>query len=643
MLLTVAPHIDAYCICDTGSTDDTKAKIEAFMATRGIPGEVFVEPFKNFGHNRGIALDRAAKWGTYALLLDADMKLVVGPAGINKAALTEEGYLMLQGSPTFEYYNTRIVKTGIGVKCVCPTHEYYDFPAGTRHHTRIAPAVCRIDDIGDGGCKADKFERDIRLLKAGLEEEPTNGRYHFYIANSLRDLGKKAEAIEWYKKRVGLGGWHEEVWNAMFEMGKCQLAVGQEAAGILTLLEAYNFHPQRAEPLHQAIEHFRVHGKCQIAQILLDKASTIPYPANDVLFIKKDVYDYLLDYEQSIVSYYSKKPVDHHAYLQLLGRGYLRDNVLNNYQFYCQHLNRLPGVLRKRVVWTDHVERTVRGKLDGFQSSSPCIMAIPGGYMANVRYVNYHLDKAHGTYSYRHDDQKIITLNKTLFLDSEFNTVKEHWMDKVHREDIRYLGVEDVKVFGHQGELFFMGTVQDEQDRPRVGGGAYNVRSDVLVPAVWPSPTNANCEKNWVYFHQNGHLKVVYGWSPLTVGTVENGFFQATKKVKDVPGFFRDVRGSSNGVAVTGKDGKREIWFLVHYVAYSTPRNYYHAIIVLDELTLEVKRHSCLFKFEGEKIEYALGLVVEADRILVSYSTWDASSALAVYDRAALEAAVFKP
>jgi hypothetical protein len=62
---------------------------------------------------------------------------------------------------------------------------------------------------------------------------------------------------------------------------------------------------------------------------------------------------------------------------------------------------------------------------------------------------------------------------------------------------------------------------------------------------------------------------------------------------------------------------------------------------VLDAETLKVKRHSTLFKFEGEKIEYALGLVVEPDRILISYSKWDAESVLSVYDRKTLEEAVF--
>lgn len=639
LLATVAPIIDSYCICDTGSTDNTKELIEKFMADKGIRGEVFEVPFKNFGHNRTVALERAARWGDYALLLDADMKLVIGPA-FNKNFFKEEGYLMLQGNSTFEYFNTRIAKTGIGIKCVSPTHEYYDFPAGARHNTRLPRDFLRIDDIGDGGAKADKFTRDIRLLKGGLEEEPNNGRYHFYLANSYRDLGQHREAIEWYKKRVALGGWHEEVWNSMYEMGKCYLAVGDSAQGVYTLLEAYNYHSQRAEPLHEITMHFRTRGKNVAAQMICDRAKAIPYPKNDVLFIKKDVYDYLLDYEQSILSFYTKVPVDHRRYLDLLSTGYARDNVLDNYKYYVRSLNKTEGVLLKSIDWSDQVERVVRGKLDSFKSSSPCIIPFSEGYLVNVRYVNYNLDKNHGTYSYRHNDQKIITLNKTLILNRDFNIKREHWMDKVHREDIRYLGVEDVKVFSHEGELRFMGTVQDEQGRPRMGEGAYDIKSDVLVPTVYPSPTRADCEKNWVHFHKDGDLKVIYKWSPLTIGELKDGHFVPDHVVGEVPGFFRDLRGSTNGCLVSGK-GADELWFLTHYVAYSSPRQYYHVIVVLDAKTQAYKRHSTLFKFEGEKIEYALGMVVEQDRILITYSKWDSSSMLGVYDRAAFEATFF--
>ena len=42
-----------------------------------------------------------------------------------------------------------------------------------------------INDIGEGGCKEDKFERDIRLLSKGIEEEPNNPRYYFYLAHYI--------------------------------------------------------------------------------------------------------------------------------------------------------------------------------------------------------------------------------------------------------------------------------------------------------------------------------------------------------------------------------------------------------------------------------------------------------------------------
>jgi len=43
----------------------------------------------------------------------------------------------------------------------------------------------------------------------------------------------------------------------------------------------------------------------------------------------------------------------------------------------------------------------------------------------------------------------------------------------------------------------------------------------------------------------------------------------------------------------------------------------------------------------GEKIEYALGLIVEADRIIISYSKWDRDPAIGVYDKFRVEMEMF--
>ena len=77
MFDSVLPIIDCYCICDTGSTDNTVQIITDYFTSKGIPGKIVVEPFKNFCHNRNFALKACEGMSDYVLLMDADMVLEV--------------------------------------------------------------------------------------------------------------------------------------------------------------------------------------------------------------------------------------------------------------------------------------------------------------------------------------------------------------------------------------------------------------------------------------------------------------------------------------------------------------------------------------------------------------------------------------
>ena len=39
------------------------------------------------------------------------------------------------------------------------------------------------------------------------------------------------------------------------------------------------------------------------------------------------------------------------------------------------------------------------------------------------------------------------------------------------------------------------------------------------------------------------------------------------------------------------------------------------------------------FNFKGETIEYCIGLLVEEDRVIMTYSCWDRTTQLAIYDK----------
>jgi len=271
LLESILPLVDGYCICDTGSTDNTVEIIESFFKQNGLPGIIVRESFLNFGYNRSFALKaclqaQGLSENDYILLMDADMiltgPLLTNPIGF-KQMLTHDVYLMMQGNDSFYYKNARIVKNK-GFSYWGVTHEYLQTFPGTTYYTIEKPLLF-IRDIGDGGAKADKWERDIRLLLKGIEDEPKSDRYPFYLANTYRDSGNPTKAIEYYKKRIEMGGWVEEIWNSYYSAGKCYMILNDIANALHMWLEGYQLYPNRVENIYQIIQYYRNHGKNKLS------------------------------------------------------------------------------------------------------------------------------------------------------------------------------------------------------------------------------------------------------------------------------------------------------------------------------------------------------------------------------------------
>jgi hypothetical protein len=113
------------------------------------------------------------------------------------------------------------------------------------------------------------------------------------------------------------------------------------------------------------------------------------------------------------------------------------------------------------------------------------------------------------------------------------------------------------------------------------------------------------------------------------IGTINKNALQITKTdLKQLSNF----RGGSPGIVIGN-----EIWFLTHCVEYSTPRRYYHSFVILDAETLEYVNHSKLFTFEGENIEFAVGMehIIDQqgnDKLIITHSVWDAEAYLKTYN-----------
>ena len=116
-------------------------------------------------------------------LPDVEFSIGFG-ANFNKYILSiADSFHILQGNDSFFYQNMRIIKNNGLYSYSGVTHEYINTPSDNIT-SFIEKQTLFIRDIGDGGSKNDKFERDIKLLLDGIKEEPKNERYYFYLSNS---------------------------------------------------------------------------------------------------------------------------------------------------------------------------------------------------------------------------------------------------------------------------------------------------------------------------------------------------------------------------------------------------------------------------------------------------------------------------
>jgi hypothetical protein len=126
---------------------------------------------------------------------------------------------MLQVTGGLGCRNVRLLRLSEDWKCKGPTHGVLDLPP--RHRGRSPREIAHIVDLGDGGCKKDKFERDARLLEEGLREEPENERYCLlhgeHPSMSGQDPGGEGVLPP---TRLAAGGWVEEVWYSLVPAGQ---------------------------------------------------------------------------------------------------------------------------------------------------------------------------------------------------------------------------------------------------------------------------------------------------------------------------------------------------------------------------------------------------------------------------------------
>lgn len=300
---SIKPFISYWVIVDTGSTDGTQEIIQEHM--KDIPGELHERPWKNWGETRSVAFDLAKGKGDYILFMDAD-DILEFDEGFELPELTADLYFMWRGTKNYSYLKPQIVKGDISWRWVGVTHEY--LTSDTHHSTSILEGVhyTSIDDGATRSTGIEKYLKNVVLLEEGLKEEPDNSRYAFYLAESYRDSNQPAKALEWYQKRVDMGGWDQETYCAKLQIGHMLHRLGLPKTIVLEAYKnAFGFRPHRVESIYYIAKLYNEMGNHAKAYELLKARNFLPRPAEkDGLFNEDWIERYGILFELSICAYY---------------------------------------------------------------------------------------------------------------------------------------------------------------------------------------------------------------------------------------------------------------------------------------------------------------------------------------------------
>jgi glycosyltransferase involved in cell wall biosynthesis len=627
------PYIHAISICDTGSSDNTVELINSYSDKTNV--NCLYHEWKNFGHNRQISFDECKKYcqklgwdltRSYALFMDADMVFAV--KGKEFPKLTHGGYRIVQKDPNIFYYNVRFGRLDKNWRCVGVTHEYWTTDEN------VVDVINNDDvwilDISDGGSKSDKTTRDIKLLEKGIEEDPENViRYTFYLAQSYRDNRQYEKAIELYQKRIYYGGWYEEKGYSFYQIANCYKMLDKKYEAVTWYWLSYANLPTRREPLVCLASLLRSDCKYFEAYQVAKLAMKIPLPKNEVLFIETPLYEYKAELEITIVGFYIGACEEAKRYSEDIIRANWtqprdRQLVMNNYPFYCTPLK----------VKNKH---NIQLQLDNLKFKSSSISFAPiddQRFYVNIRYVTYTITPE-GIYQ-RDENGKAYTRNVLYVREKSGSLVQPRELiedESVYTSKHLILGLEDVRLFRWDGELWGMATTQRHTafvHKMVIFPIDTNGEGDIKLKNIILLDYQKNeQEKNWLPLNENTKfLKVIHSHYPTKVLIFDKPEGDTIKPLKILEYTFEKNYQSLRGSAPLVKY-KDNFVGMIHEVSFAnTNRKYLHRFVIYNK-KLKMVNLSEPFYFEKHQVEYVCGIFYSEGVFYIGYSTNDSTSNIA--------------
>ena len=414
-----------WVISDTGSTDNTCEIITNFFKKKNIPGELYNDEWKDFSHNRNLALNYAFGKSDLLFFFDADDE-IHGTVNIPKS-MDYDGYHFNFGhAGGISYQRLLLVNNKMRWKYVGVLHEVL---VCVEPNPRLATIEGHYYVVsGRSGSRnkdPDKYMKDAIILENAYHEAKKNNdniycRYAFYCANSYKDAGKPEEAIKWYKITLGHDTWVQEKYVSCLYIYNEYIKLQDKEPGFYYLIESFKYDTERFECLFLLVQHYCVNNLSNVAyqlyeivrdyyenryltQLLETKGSL-----NGKLFVDQAVGNFFLPFFMILVADRVKesKPEAKKTLYKMFEIVFTIKHVINDKQF-------IGNILFNVQFFIDLCISFNSNFVSLFQSYIDFLVE------RNIDLTNYDFMKKYEKYGIKINQSKLEQINKRIFSEEE--------------------------------------------------------------------------------------------------------------------------------------------------------------------------------------------------------------------------------